>query len=151
MTSNTKNAANDAIASRKSKEQERILGWLAKFPIVQIACEKSGVGRTTYYAWRKQDPEFAKQADEAILGGEAVITDMNEAQLIALSRDKHFPAIMAWLKAHHPKYGDKVRIETTIREERPLTPKEQEFVKQALKAASFNVEDGTAKKPDNHG
>lgn len=44
----------------------------AKFPeilkqtmgLVSLACEKVGIGRTTYYEWRNNDPEFAALCDE---------------------------------------------------------------------------------------
>ncbi len=39
---------------------------LKKTPIVQVACERSSVGRATYYRWKKDDADFAKQADEAL-------------------------------------------------------------------------------------
>jgi len=37
------------IEKRQSKNKEQLLEILKKTPIVQIACEKAGVGRATYY------------------------------------------------------------------------------------------------------
>jgi hypothetical protein len=36
---------------------------------IRCACEAAGIGRTTAYRWRDDDPEFARQWDEAIEAG----------------------------------------------------------------------------------
>ena len=48
----------NTIEKRQSKNKEQLLEILKKTPIVQIACEKAGVGRATYYRWRKDDPRI---------------------------------------------------------------------------------------------
>jgi hypothetical protein len=105
---------NTTIDERKAKEKETFLTYLRKTPIVQIACERAGIGRTTYYRWRKEDPQFAKQADEAMAESEAMITDLSESQLIALIKEKNFSAIALWLRARHPKYGNKLELSGTV-------------------------------------
>jgi len=54
------------IASRMKGDKELLLEHLEKTPIVQIACEKSGIGRSTYYRWLQSDPLFAKKAKKAL-------------------------------------------------------------------------------------
>ena len=97
----------ETIAARQRKDKLSVIEQLKKIPIVQIACERVGISRATYYRWRDEDKEFRKDADSAISEGVAVITDMSEAQHITLIRDKHWPAINAWLKIHHPAYNKK--------------------------------------------
>jgi hypothetical protein len=105
-------------------------------PILQIAFERAGHSRSTYYNWRDEDKEFARAADEAIAEGEALITDMSESQLISLVREKHFPAINLWLRAHHPKYKEKVEITgQLVHEQREFTEEENELHKEALRLA----------------
>lgn len=48
--------------------------------IIYVACENTGINRSTYYKWRKEDPEFATAADEV---QEAQI-DFVESKLMGL-------------------------------------------------------------------
>jgi len=121
---------------RKDKTKEIVIEQLKKTPIVQIACERAGVARATYYRWKKENKEFAKAADDAILEGEMLITDMSETQLITLIKEKNFSSIQLWLRHHHPKYTNKVEVigNLNVREE-PLTPEQEALVEKALKLA----------------
>ncbi len=65
---------------KTDKNEQLLLDCLRKTPIIQIACEKSGISRATYYRWRKENPKFGKMADEAIVEGESFINDMSESQ-----------------------------------------------------------------------
>lgn len=125
---------------KPDKIKNLILEQLGKIPIVQIACEKAGVSRATYYRWRKDDKEFERSADEAIIEGEALISDMSEHQVISLIRDRNFQAIQLWLKHHHPKYGNKVEVTGNLKlEEEPLTQEQQALVEQALELAGLKI------------
>ena len=120
----------------KRTSKNLIIEQLKKTPIVQIACEKSGVSRATYYRWRKEDQEFLKAADGAITEGEALITDMSESQLISLIRDRNFPAIQLWLKHHHPRYTSRLEISGEItHSQKELTDEEKLMVEKALRLA----------------
>lgn len=122
---------------KKDKLKDLLIEQLKEMPITQLACKKAGVGRSSYYRWRK-DPEFAKAADAAIAEGEALITDMSESQLIGLIRDKNFPAIQLWLRHHHPKYTNKVEVTGHLNmKEEPLTPEQEELVEKALGLAGL--------------
>lgn len=100
------------IEKRQIKEKGILLEQLKKTPIVQIACEKSGVGRATYYRWLKEDPEFAKLADEALAQGTLLINDLAESKLIASVQNQNMTAIIFWLKNHHPAYTTKIELTT---------------------------------------
>jgi len=123
---------------KTEKEKQLLIEQLKKTPIVQIACERVGVGRATYYRWRKEDEEFKKTTDEAIIEGEMLITEQSESQLISLIRDKNFPAIQLWLKSHHPKYTSKVEVTGNLNvKEEPLTLEQEELVEKALQLAGL--------------
>lgn len=110
-----------------------------------MSCEKVGVGRATYYRWRKNQA-FAKEADAAISEGEMLITDLSELQLINLIRDKNFPAIQLWLKAHNGKYGNKVEINGHLTySDEELTPEQTAVVKEAFRLASSSKKYGKQK------
>ena len=136
----------------KTNQRELLLEQLRKTPVVQFACEKSGVSRATFYRWRTEDKEFKKSAEEAILEGEALITDMTESQLISLIKDRNFHAIQLWLRHHHPKYNNKVEITGNFKlEEEPLTPAQEELVREALKLAGLEGNlSSTIEKHDNN-
>jgi len=102
----------ETTAKRQAKNKDKLLEQLAKTPIVQIACEKTGVSRATYYRWRQEDEEFAKNADKAISYGNSLMNDMAESQLLSLIKDKHPTAIIFWLKHHHAAYIPKVEFRT---------------------------------------
>lgn len=116
---------------RNTAEKKVLLEQLRKIPIVQIACERADIGRTTYYRWRREDEKFKKAADEAMLDGEEMINDLSESQLITLIKEKNFSAIQLWLRQHHPKYRTKVELTAKIEDE-TLTPEEEKLVRKAL-------------------
>ena len=127
----------ETIEERQAKEKAALLEQLKRMPIVHIACEKASVGRATYYRWRTDDKEFRKQADEAIAEGEALITDLSESQLIALIKDRKFPAVQMWLRHHHPKYANKIEIVEHAAQSDELTPDQKKVVQEALRLANL--------------
>jgi hypothetical protein len=126
------------IEKRQSKNKEQLLEILKKTPIVQIACEKAGVGRATYYRWRKEDPEFAKVSDQALLDGSLLINDMAESQMMSAIKDKNMTAIIFWLKHHHPAYATKIEITASNRnQDIVLTDEQKELLNKALQMAAL--------------
>jgi len=124
------------ITSRIEQDKKILLDQLAKTPIIQMACEKSGTSRTTYYRWKNEDAEFAKNAEIAVKEGQMLMSDMAESQLLAAIRDRNLTAIIFWLKNHHPAYTTKVELSgKIIHAEKPLTPEEEELIKEALSLA----------------
>jgi len=87
-----------AIQKRMDNNKQLVIEQLKKVPVVEIACEKIGIGRATYYRWREEDEEFAKLADEAITEGNSLVNDMAESQLMSVIRDKNLTAIIFGLK-----------------------------------------------------
>ena len=126
------------IQKRIDKTQELILEQLKKTPIVQVACEKVGIGRATYYRWRKENEVFAEQADISIAEGSLLVNDMAESQLMAAIRDKNLTAIIFWLKHHHPHYATKVEVTARLKtDNEALTPEQEALVTRALKLAAL--------------
>ena len=117
---------------RQTVEQKVLLEQLRKVPIVQIACERANIGRTTYYRWCREDSKFKKESEEAMNEGEEMINDLSESQLITLIKEKNFSAVQLWLRQHHPKYGNKLEVRTKIEAEDPMTPEQEALVREAL-------------------
>ena len=117
---------------RQNVEQKVLLEQLRKVPIVQIACERANIGRTTYYRWCRDDSKFKKESEEAMNEAEEMINDLSESQLITLIKEKNFSAVQLWLRQHHPKYGNKLEVRTKIETEDPMTPEQEALVREAL-------------------
>lgn len=98
------------IANRQTKLKELVLDQLRHYPIVQVACEKAGVGRQTYYRWKTESEKFREVVDKAMSEGEDLFNDLGEHQLLSLMKDKYWPAIHYWLEKRHPKFN-KTNIE----------------------------------------
>jgi ACT domain-containing protein len=121
---------------KKNKIKVQLLEELRKVPIVQVACEKCGISRNSFYKWKRTDKTFEKQADEAITDGVSFVNDMSESQLLTLIKEKSYPAISFWLKHRNHNYKDKIEI-TTKEDKEELTPSQAKIVRQALRLASI--------------
>ncbi len=124
--------------AKKNKVKDSFLDELRKIPIVQVACEKSGVSRNSVYRWRKEDEEFSKAMDIALQEGEDLVNDMSESQLLSLIKEKSWSAISFWLRHRNPKYKDKVEVTTKVSiGDDTLTDEQEAIVKRALELATF--------------
>ena len=121
---------------KKNKTQDQFLEELAKVPIVQVACEKTGLSRNSVYRWRKEDKTFEKKMDEALVSGVAFVNDMSESQLLTLIKEKSYSAISFWLRHRNDNYKDKIEI-TTKEDNEALSPSQAKIVRHALKLASI--------------
>lgn len=121
---------------KKNKFQDQFLDELRKVPIIQVACEKTGLSRNSVYRWRKDDKEFLKNMDTALTEGVALVNDMSESQLLTLIKEKNYPAISFWLRHRNNNYKNKLEI-TTRDDDEELTPSQAKIVKQALKLANI--------------
>lgn len=126
------------IIDRQAREKEAIWEQLRKVPVVQVACERAGVSRASYYRWLKEDKEFAAEAEKALGDGIEFISDMSEAQLIVLIKEKKLPAIALWLRTHRDKYRNRLEVDAKLElvQER-LTPEQEATLEKALKLADY--------------
>lgn len=132
---------NKTIQKRKKADQELLLENLKKTPIVQLACEKSGIGRATYYRWRKENLKFAEAADQALQESVALINDLAESQLLSSIRDKNMTAIIFWLKYRHKSYSNRLELSGEIKTSvGSLTPEQQELLEKAIRLMSPKLE-----------
>ncbi len=119
---------------KNDKQKQALLEQLKKTPIVQIACEKLGIARATYYRWRQSNKKFAKLADEAIKDGSLLINDMAESQLISAIRDRNLTATIFWLKNHHNSYATKIEVNANVKNEiKKLSPQQKKLIKEAIR------------------
>ncbi len=107
MNTNAKNKINETIKRRQQAEQNALIEQLKKTPVIQIACNKAGVGRATFYRWIAEDDNFSKSVKDATHDGVEQINDMAEAQIINLIKNGNMRAIELWLRHHKDAYGIK--------------------------------------------
>ncbi|OGN11423.1 MAG: hypothetical protein A3B91_00990 [Candidatus Yanofskybacteria bacterium RIFCSPHIGHO2_02_FULL_41_29] len=126
------------IKIRQAKLKKAVLEQLMRTPIIEIACEKVGISRMTFYRWTKASKEFAKQVEEALFEGRLFISDIAESQLFSLVKDKKIEAIKYVLRHNNPRYADRLELSGTVStKDEPLTATQKGLIRQALKLSSL--------------
>ncbi|MAZ66171.1 MAG: hypothetical protein CMF25_03600 [Kangiellaceae bacterium] len=121
---------------KKDSHAPRFLDELRKVPIVQVACEKSGISRNTVYRWLREDKEFAKEYAEAEAAGVEFVNDMSESQLLQLIKDRKFSAIRLWLTSNHKRFATK-SLKSQSEKNTELSDDQKDTIKQALQYANL--------------
>ncbi len=102
----------------KKNLQNKLLEELEKVPIIQVACEKTGISRNTFYKWKNSDKNLSEKIDASIEKGVEFMNDVGESQLLTMVKEKNYFAISFWLKHRHPKYrSDKIKLEELKKKE----------------------------------
>ncbi len=89
------------------QDKERLLNEFHRMPILQVACNKTGIARSTYYRWAHDDKEFARKARRALRKGDEYISDLAESKLIKKINEEDLPAILFWLRNRSKKFRPK--------------------------------------------
>lgn len=133
---------NETIKIRRDKLRQALLAQLKRTPTIELACEKVGIARATYYRWTKTSKKFGKDAEMAIWEGRLFISDIAESQIFSLIRDKKIEAIKFWLTHNNPRYGNKLELSGTIAtKDEPLTDEQKVLIKKALRLSSLHTYD----------
>lgn len=127
------------LQDRTATNRQIMLDQLKKTPVVQIACEKTGIARSTYYRWREEDTAFAQQSDQALAEGVALVNDLAESQLLSAIKDRNISAIFYWLNHRHSAYSNKLEITAKVKDE-SLTAEQEALIKKALEHASLLID-----------
>lgn len=93
----------------KSDLQKRVIKIFQENPIVQIACHKAGVSRSTFYRWQQEDIEFKKTCVKALKIGLDIANDAVESVLLRKAREGDMRAIPYWLNTNSKKYKGSLR------------------------------------------
>lgn len=150
MNLKAKEKREQTLAVKTFKAQMAFLEELAKTGIVQHACSKMAVGRSTYYDWCNKFPQFHNLAKKAIHSGHLVINDLAESKLIQNIQKSENTAIIFWLKNRHEAYSDKMVHKHTHELSADLTVWERAQVTRALKLTGLDkvIKPGKAKPGD---
>lgn len=128
------------IKTRQESDKTLLIDQLRKTPIVSIACEKTGIGRTSYYRWRDEDKDFATLADKSLAEGILLMNDMAESQLLTAIKEGNITSVFYWLNHRHKAYSNKLEINGSIEtKNRELSEEQMGQIKKALHL--FNKDD----------
>lgn len=95
-------------------KRARILRELEENPLVERACKKVGIARSTYYRWCAAEPLYKQAANEAQEKGREKITDFAESKLMENMNNNHFPSLAYWLSHNTIRYRSiQARISTS--------------------------------------
>lgn len=122
----------ETIDKRQDVQKTLVIEQLRRTPIIQVACEKTGIGRASYYRWRKDDSDFTKACDEAMAEGVELVSDLAESKLINGIKNQNHGAISFWLRHRHPAYAEKLQIQAKVETNTILTAEQEELVRKAL-------------------
>jgi hypothetical protein len=100
------------------KKKALIEALEASLGVVSTACRAADVGRTTYYIWRKEDPDFARICDEI----ENIALDFVESQLFKQIKNENTAATIFYLKTKGKNRGYSERTEITGMNGEPIQP-----------------------------
>ncbi len=125
-----------AITKRLTRDKSKILANLKQVPIISVACQKSGIGRSSFYRWKSEDKLFSKAVNKALQDGKQLINDLAESQLINAIKDQNMTGIIYWLRNNHPGYADKIEL-THKTDKEHLSPEQEKLVSKALRLAAL--------------
>ncbi len=131
------------LAKKTAEQKDALLEHLAKCCIVQAACERTGVGRSTYYKWYAEDDGFRNAADKAFTAGRAYLNDVAISGLLKLIQEGSVGATIFWLKNNHMWFAEKIRHEHEHRiigvGDGVLTPEQREQLIKAQRLSGMTA------------
>lgn len=119
--------------------KQLLLEELKKKPVIEVACTKIGVGRTTFYEWKQRDKKFSEAVDMAMRFGKDFISDIAEMQLLNAIKAGDFRAVAMWLKTHRQEYRNRIEVDGTITTIEEMTAEQKALVERALRLVDLSV------------
>mgnify|MGYP000954110381 FL=1 len=87
--------------------KKQMIEYLQKYPIVEAACSKVGISRSTHYEWLRTDLEYQGKVETAIETSVGTVNDVAESNIINKVKGGDFKATTYWLEHRHPAYAKK--------------------------------------------
>lgn len=87
------------------KQRRQLLSELENNPLIERACKKVGIARSTFYRWCDADPEFKHAAEAAIALGRDKMNDYVESKLLEAINAGNFQGMRYWLDNNSKRYG----------------------------------------------
>lgn len=90
---------------KRSKNQKKLLNELRNNPLIERACKKVGIARSTFYRWSEADLAFKEEAEAAIAAGRDKMNDFSESKLFEAIAAGNMQAIRYWLDHNSKRYA----------------------------------------------
>ena len=87
-----------------------MIEYLERTPVVESACSKLNISRSTFYRWMESDLEFKKQVEQALQQGRSVVDDVAESHLISGVKNGNMTAVKFWLSNNNERYKKSMQI-----------------------------------------
>ena len=100
---------------------KKMVEYLERTPVVESACSKLGISRSTHYRWMESEPEYKNDINRALEQGRSVVDDVAESHLISGVKDGNIGAVKFWLANNNERYKRSVQI---IKQEMSPVPEE---------------------------
>lgn len=82
----------------------KLVEEVEKTPVIQIACDKFGISRNTFYRWMKEDKKFLIRINEAISLGTGLVSDVAISNVLEGIKRKDAMYTKYWLSHKHPDF-----------------------------------------------
>lgn len=89
---------------KKHKVKKQFIEELERTPIIQVACDRVGISRNTFYRWMKEDVEFAFEVNEALDSGIDFVNDHAEGNVLNGIKKGDAGYTKYWLSSRHEAY-----------------------------------------------
>lgn len=99
-----------AVFERQRIQKIAFLEKVEETHLIQVACQKVGISRATYYRWLEEDRGFAEKAKLAQFHGKEVVNDLAESKLITAIKNGERWAIEFWLRHQKDEYRFKPEV-----------------------------------------
>ena len=112
--------------------KKKMIECLQKYPIIEAACSKVGISRSTHYEWMRNDLKYRGMVDTAIEESVGTVNDVAEANMISKVKGGDWKATTFWLEHRHAAYAKK-GVQTNIQKLVLLPKPSPEFVRSVRK------------------
>ena len=125
----------EKIITRQNDQMKIFIENISKTPIVQFACEKSGISRATYYRWCKKNQKFARSVENALGEGVDLMNDLAESKLLTAIKEGDRSSVFYWLSHRHKAYSPKLEVKTTTETPKSenLSKVQQDLIRDAIR------------------
>lgn len=83
---------------------DKLVEEIEKTPLIQIACDKVGISRNTFYRWMKEDEDFLARVNEAVSLGTGLVSDVAISNVLEGIKKKDSMYTKYWLSHKHPDF-----------------------------------------------
>lgn len=122
---------------RKTKANlVKIIESLEKTPIIEIACAKLKISRSTLYRWIESEPGFRDRIEEALDVGRSIVTDVAESHLISGVKEGDKGYVKYWLSNNCVRYKKNQPLIEPEEDDDPLPPEKIKEIAECMMAWS---------------